>query len=509
VTVIAADGDGSPAGADYDIVANNTPISVNAAGQVAFATRLENRSWAAFLYTPGASTVATVAKEGDVVDGARLTDDRIRYVGVDSMGTVAFHAHFEAGGVIAGRLVRASGGALTTLAMDEGGLFAPRLTDTGRVVWSRTGRVFQYDGAVTTVATTSDVTPIGTGFVPGDPSVNNGGVTAFRSNRVALYAFDVAAPAPVLSGGDTLPGSGPITDIETHAARDGLIAAFVTTELRRSLLLKERRGAFVEVAYAGGPTPLGGTFVLDRSEADVGAGAAVFTSSIDDGPVASGAFRVGVDRQVVTLAKSGDRAGRRSVGGDVFSVAAYGRGAVFQAVVSDNSGATGIFVVTRAGRRPQPIAVTGGRTPLGGRWDALFDPVTHGNRVVFAATILRGQSPSGLFGWTPDRGVVPLAVQGRRARDRQRMGLRQSGAMVFGPYAVGRGLVAFAGPRGEAGSSAVYGRRRGAPEPLLALDEHLADGDVSGFGDALAIVDGEVVQAATVGPTVELLGIVP
>jgi hypothetical protein len=70
-------------------------------------------------------------------------------------------------------------------------------------------------------------------------------------------------------------------------------------------------------------------------------------------------------------------------------------------------------------------------------------------------------------------------------------------------------MVAFVGPHGENGSMAVYARRRGAPEPLLALGDHLADGDVVGFGDGLALVDGEVVVAATVGASVALLGIVP
>jgi hypothetical protein len=66
--------------------------------------------------------------------------------------------------------------------------------------------------------------------------------------------------------------------------------------------------------------------------------------------------------------KSGDRAGGRGVIGDVATVAAYGQGAVFLANVGDNSVGTGIFVVTKPSRRPKSIAVTGGRTPLGGRW---------------------------------------------------------------------------------------------------------------------------------------------
>ncbi|HZP41969.1 MAG TPA: hypothetical protein VFD84_10735 [Candidatus Binatia bacterium] len=509
VTVIAVDRDGSPAGTSYDIRTNGTPISVNAGGQVAFATRIRNAGWGVFVYTPGAATVATIAKTGDVVDGTRLTDGGIRYVGIDSLGTLTFHGRFEAGGVTAGRLVRASGGAFTTLAVDEGGLFAPRLTETGHVVWSRAGRVFLYDGAVTTVAATSDVTPIGTGFVPGHPSVNDGGVTAFVSTREALYAFDAAAPAPLLSSGHVLPASGPIVDIGAHAARDGMLAVYATTENRRALLLEERRGEFVEVVYSGAGTPAGGTFALDRDTVDVFGGGAVFASSIDDGPIAYGAFRVTFDGRVETLAKNGDRAGGRSVVDDVLAVAAYGQGAVILAGVSDDSGGTGIFVVTKPGRRLRPVAVTGGRTPLGGRWDSFEAPVTRGNRVVFAATILRGRSPSALFSWTPRGGVVPLAVQGRRARDRQRMGLRRSDAMLFSPYAVARGIVAFMGPRGENGSVAVYARRRGAPEALLALDDHLADGDVFGFGDGLALVDGEVVVAATVGASVALLGIVP
>jgi hypothetical protein len=88
------------------------------------------------------------------------------------------------------------------------------------------------------------------------------------------------------------------------------------------------------------------------------------------------------------------------------------------------------------------------------------------------------------------------------------MGLRRSDASLFWPYALSDGLVAFVGPR--AGSSTVvYARRRGLPEPLLAVGDHLPDGDVTGFGDALAIVGGEIVVAASLGTSVTLLGIVP
>jgi hypothetical protein len=139
----------------------------------------------------------------------------------------------------------------------------------------------------------------------------------------------------------------------------------------------------------------------------------------------------------------------------------------------------------------------------------LLAPVTHGNRLAFGTTILRGQSPSALFAWTRGGEIVPLSVQGRRARDRQRMGLRRRDAVVFSPYALARGLVAFVGPRGENASAAVYTRRGGAPETLLTLDDRVADGDALGFGDGLAIVDGEIVLAASVGATVTLLGILP
>jgi len=479
--LVAQEGDYPPFGA-------NDIVSINAAGQVAFLT-----GTSVLRYDPVGPSTTVVARAGDGVGSDSVRSVSPLYVGIDSQGAVGF-----VGGIGGGSaLIRASGGTLTNLSGSgdvTASRFAPRLTDAGHVVWQRGDDVARFDGTVSSVLASGDVTPIGSNVQAGAPSMNGLDVVAFRADRRTLYQLSGGAARPVAAPGDVVAGGGTIRGFGPHAARDGLIA-FVARDAGGggTFLAIARGGTLTTVLDIRVPTPLGGTLDLDVPSLDVRGTKIVFASSVNGGAAASGLFRVDVSTGVVdVLAQAGEPATGDRHFAEFDSVQAAGGGAVFGATLDDASG--GLFV--SGGTRARAIVITG--EPVPGRPRKTITDVgpvaVSGRRVLFSVNNTDDNDDKRgprLLLWRNGR-VQTLVAAGRRAAGSGRF------AFEFSQVAMDGRTAAFIAGLDRTAASGLFLLRGRTPVPLVL------DGVVSPVGGTIELSDLEG-RISLVGSTVIFL----
>lgn len=401
IDACALEGAASPiAGGTYKPFATSAAVSINSFGYVAFTSAIAipgpdtSGVFACDPTTPGS---ITVAKEGDLVGAAPLTAVDDEYVGIDD----AFRVAFE--GTASGRkLVLANGGPLTVLTtLSSPSEFAPRLTNAGRVIWRQSGRIERFDGAKTTVVSGADLTPIGLGTLPREPSINGLDDMVFRGSQFVLYLTDHGTTTRIAGPGDPSPVTGTLGSIGALAYR-GRSLAFTTSDAGGSLIaFKKSSGAIIAGVHAGDPAPGGGTFDVNGLLFDVRGSRLLFQSTIDSAPP-DGLFRMNTQtRQVDSLAKVGDAAPGGGAFASFIALQAAGNDAVFAAYVDPST--RGVFLSGRNGpiqiiREGDVLPDTGGGTLFN-----LGPVVASGKRIAFTGTVSGGTVSDGLFVWDHGR----------------------------------------------------------------------------------------------------------
>ena len=400
IVTVAQTGAPSPVGGTYGSFNNNQAVAINNAsgGQVAFTANLTGSpADGVFRYTPGPVTIK-IAATGDLVGVDTLTNFDDEYVGINGSGTVAFEGRFGS----TRRLAQGSGGALTGLGVVPSNAhdFGPRLSTTGRIVWSHSGDIQEYDGAITTVVTDTDVTPFGTGLSAREPCINNGNVIAFRALRPAIHELSRGTAEPILQKGDPSPVSGTIGSLVEHFFKGNL--AISATDTGGALIVRNTNAGLVKVVANGDASPLGGTLDLsplldDVHEFAVKGSKVLFHSLVTGGSATEAICRATSNGTIQTVAKVGDPAGGALIL-DFTQVWASGSKAVFKADLDNTT--SGLFIAA-AGQPATTIALVGDSAPdTGGETFASIGNVaTGGSSVAFAADLAGGVATTGLFSW--------------------------------------------------------------------------------------------------------------
>lgn len=400
---------GFPSGVTFRAFARNTPVSINAAGAVAFVTdTTPGIVTAVFRYDPSGPTLTMIAREGGAVGSESISLLQKRYAGINVFGTVAFYALLSSSGY---SVVQSVGGVLSSLTGPIGNVneFSPRLTSASHLIWRGSGLSIQrFDGAVTDVLTRTDATPLGTGLLGHQPSINDNDVAAFRVTQSVLYGYDAGALTVLLTPGDPMPGgSGTVMIFGPHVLRRTSVALNVTdTGYGTLLALKRGDDPFAAVVRWTDVTPAGGTFDLYDDILDVNGQTMVFESTITDGAADSGLFRVKASTGIVTtLALAGDTAPNGALFTEFTAVAMAGKEAAFLASLDD--GNDGLFITDHGAITT--IALTGDPAPgTAGTFSSFSAIATRGRRVAFNAGTSAG---NGIFAF--NRGIITkVALEG-------------------------------------------------------------------------------------------------
>ena len=469
-------------------------VAINAAGAVALAAAAGSVE-GAFLFVPG-QPPSRVSDVG-AVDGRPLRRIDREYVGVDSNGRVAFEGVFDDGP----RLVVTSGGSLATLTDPLPGAadFAPRLTDSGRIVWVREGRIETYDGTSARAVLSPDATPVGPSVAVSSPRINDGGVVAFAARQDGLYAWSRGGVTRVAAVGDVIGGI-PLASLDdVHVVRGDTTAFFARNLADDALLVVRRGGAATKVVARGDATPLGGTFDLQPGSLDARGGHVFFVSSVTGGTAEEALFEADVARHTTrALVKRGDVVRGKGRIASFGPVSVTRRGPVFVGTLDTQ--AAGIFLATRSS--PVPAVLTGDLVRGTGRRTlaAVDDLVTRGDAFLLRGALTTVDGPGGVF-----------LSRGRRL----------SKVFLDGEVVAGSGPILAAdpislGPRGVlfAGSfrtidmegTALFQRSRRTTRRLLAVGDAMLGGTVTDIapsagprGTAIAAVglgDGAEARAA-------------
>lgn len=403
VSALALEGAATPIpGGTYAGIAPATAVAINDYGEVAFVANvaLPGPDTTGVFLSYSSFPTMMIAREGDLVGASTLTSIDDEFVGIDAVENVAFEG--IAGGIR--QLILGSGGPLSSLAaIASSSEFAPRLTPSHGIVWRRGGSTIErLDGitsTVTTVVTSADTTPIGSGTLPREPSINASDVVAFRASQSALYTLDRGALTRIAAPGEVGPGGDTILSIQGLAYRGSSLAFFVDETSESLIALKKGSGPIRQVVRSGDAAPGGGTFALNQSLFDVRGSKVLFASDLVGGAADSGIFRANVSSgQVETVVLKGDPSPTGSSSFNAFlSVIASGNDAT---IVADLvSGARGIFVSNRYGLIT--VALDGDVLPDtgGGTLASLSSVAATSNRVAFIASVDNGTVPDGLFLW--------------------------------------------------------------------------------------------------------------
>ncbi len=383
LAVAAAEGEASPIpGASYGSFNGRDDVSIND-GQLAFVAALAGSAAAGLFVRDLAGGVTTpLAKVGDLVGAEALTDIRSGFVGLNSLGEVAFLGVFASGV----KVVLASGGALSVLTADHGPQrsFAPRLGDGGEIAWRDDGSVAHYaSGSVRRVAGRSGTTPLGGGFSALLPSINGAGAVAFGVSREALYLLAQGGARPVVEEGDQVQGFGTIASFGRVAFGGETLVFSALDPDGHEVIARVGDAGASKVVAAGDPGPKGGILDLGDERIAASGDAVVFSSTLSSGTIPAALFTVDAGA-VERVASTGQRAARHARFASFADFAFLGRGVAFAAGLSD--GRIGIFL--RRGRRTAPLALSGSRAPGGGKLGAFGGLATSGPRLLFSANLL-------------------------------------------------------------------------------------------------------------------------
>ena len=392
LAVAAAEGEASPIpGASYGSFNGRDDVSIND-GQLAFVAALAGSAAAGLFVRDLAGGVTTpLAKVGDLVGAEALTDIRSGFVGLNSLGEVAFLGVFASGV----KVVLASGGALSVLTADHGPQrsFAPRLGDGGEIAWLDDGSVAHYaSGSVRRVAGRSGTTPLGGGFSALLPSINGAGAVAFGVSREALYLLAQGGARPVVEEGDQVQGFGTIASFGRVAFGGETLVFSALDSDGHEVIARVGDAGASKVVAAGDPGPKGGILDLGDERIAASGDAVVFSSTLSSGTIPAALFTVDAGA-VERVASTGQRAVRHARFVSFADFAFLGRGVGFAAGLSD--GRIGIFL--RRGRRTAPLALSGSRAPGGGKLGAFGGLATSGPRLLFSANLLASATTTRLF----------------------------------------------------------------------------------------------------------------
>src|SRR5438876_7972117 len=388
----AAEGEASPIpGASYGSFNGRDDVSIND-GQLAFVAALAGSAAAGLFVRDLAGGVTTpLAKVGDLVGAEALTDIRSGFVGLNSLGEVAFLGVFASGV----KVVLASGGALSALTADHGPQrsFAPRLGDGGEIAWRDDGSVAHYaSGSVRRVAGRSGTTPLGGGFSASLPSIHGAGAVAFGVSREALYLLAQGGARPVVEEGDQVQGFGTIASFGRVAFGGETLVFSALDSDGHEVIARVGDAGASKVVAAGDPGPKGGILDLGDERIAASGDAVVFSSTLSSGTIPAALFTVDAGA-VERVASTGQRAARHARLASFADFAFLGRGVAFAAGLSD--GRIGIFL--RRGRRTAPLTLSGSRAPGGGKLGAFGGLATSGPRLLFSANLLASATTTRLF----------------------------------------------------------------------------------------------------------------
>ena len=392
LAVAAAEGEASPIpGASYGSFNGRDDVSIND-GQLAFVAGLTGSAAAGvFVRDLAGGATAPVAEVGDLVGAEALTGIRSGFVGLNSLGEVAFLGVFASGV----KVVLASGGALNVLTADHGPQrsFAPRLGDGGEIAWRDDGSVAHYaSGSVRRVAGRSGTTPLGGGFSALLPSINGAGAVAFGVSRGALYLLAPGGARPVVEEGDQVQGFGTIASFGRVAFGGETLVFSALDPDGHEVIARVGDAGASKVVAAGDPGPKGGILDLGDERIAASGDAVVFSSTLSSGTIPAALFTVDAGA-VERVASTGQRAARHARFASFADFAFLGRGVAFAAGLSD--GRIGIFL--RRGRRTAPLALSGSRAPGGGKLGAFGGLATSGPRLLFSANLLASATTTRLF----------------------------------------------------------------------------------------------------------------
>ena len=394
IAVAAGEGEASPIpGVTYGAFDGRDGVSIND-GQLAFVAGLAGSATAGvFVRDLAGSATAPVAEVGDLVGAEALTGIRSGFVGLNSVGEVAFLGVFASGV----KVVLASGGVLSVLTADHGPQrsFAPRLSDGGEIAWLDDGSVAHYaSGSVRRVGGRSGTTPLGGGFSALLPSINGAGAVAFGVSREALYLLAQGGARLVAKEGDQVAGFGTIASFGRGAfgGEAPVFSAFDPDG--HEVIARVGDAGASKVVAAGDPAPQGGILDLGDGGFAASADAVVFSSTLSGGTIPAALFMLDAAAgPLKSVASAGQRAGHHARFASFGDFAFLGKGVAFIAGLSD--GRTGIFL--RRGRRTAPLALSGRRAPGGGKLGAFGGLATSGPRLLFSANLLASATTTRLF----------------------------------------------------------------------------------------------------------------
>jgi len=385
-------------------------LSINAAGQVAFASDGRSSADMVVRYEPTSNSVTVVGKKDDVVGGVTLTTIDPEFVAIDPQGRVAFEARVDAKGAPR-RLFFADAGGLTQLTDDlsrTAAGFAPRLTASDRIVWTQDRRVARFDGTVRGVLGPGDPTAIGPSVDPADPSINDAGTVAFTAAHEALYLVDAGAARPVVRVGDKLVDGSVITAIGAHGVFDDALVFVATLDGIDPVVLLVRGTTIDRVVSVGDVTPTGGTFATIGDVIDVGGDGVVFNASVSGGKASEGVFRASLQSgRLEVLATS---RGKKHAPRGFSSPTAAGDGAVFRAVTGNDAG---LFSGT-GGRARRLVEIGQEVHGIGGRVTGLREFASSATGTVVAVTLKKASALAAVLLVRKNK-VTPLLAQGDSA----------------------------------------------------------------------------------------------
>lgn len=377
--------------------------------------------------------LAGVADDGRVGFRGSVNGGRDGYFTGDGTSLLAV---VLAGDAVGGLGASGSMGTLGGAAMNRAGTFAFRAVLNTRD--ANLDGIFRVDGS----AASPRVEPLGLeggstgeagvsfrGFASSVvPSINAGGVVAFRGNLTG----DVSGSAVFVSAGSgvlaRVVGTRDVTDAgalvrlrDPAIADDGSICIPASITGRGPGLFVYRGGSFVAepLAQIGDRTDLDTgqeRFRFTTPSAGATAEEAVFLGSRE------GIFRVGADRRIQTLAFVGQPTPLRGTYAVLDPPAAGGAAVAFGAEIRDGQASRALVRVTPAGA-PRLLVAATARGPGGGRFVDFFagaidsqerPDVGPGDDVAFEATMQGGRFSRGVFRRAGSR-VQLVAGAGRRA----------------------------------------------------------------------------------------------
>lgn len=306
-----------------------TPVSINSAGEVAFAASIASGTTTSGLFVASSATSAAVAVAGQVAPGTGGgTYAILEHADINDAGQVAFTSTISGGTTTAGVFLD-DGGLHTAVAVAGdtapgagGGTFVaftgPVVNESGEVAFFATvtggtkssGIFLATTGGLVPIVFVGDTAPVvgGTVSLLGRPAVNDGGSVAYQAvlfdgmaNSTAMFVGSGGTPSLVAAPGDVPSGAGGLAYFAFASTRpsidaSGDVAFMATLGATGSIdaIVVDAAGATgTAIALEGDPhpSPGGGTFFSLNSKPVLAAsGDVAFGATSTSGNPFSGLF---------------------------------------------------------------------------------------------------------------------------------------------------------------------------------------------------------------------------